>query len=207
MKKLICLLKILYLDLKPLSRPWYQYFTLPNGLSNYRYVGERGKLRTELMTKAINHANLDENDIVLDVGSNAGVYGFNLYSKVNQYIGVELDHKFYRQAIFLLNQFKQYCTVDNILFLNEDILDSTFSIKPTTLILSKVIYHNDIKNNQNKLLNKLISSSVNKLIIQGHTTQGEKGSHDYIRNIVVDYGFEIVYEDNHYEYPSIIAVR
>ena len=86
---------IFWLDLKPFSRPWYQYFETPNGLNNYRYVEERGKIRTSLMVNVLDKLEFKKDDVVLDVGSNAGLYGIELSSRVGKIYGIELDKKFY----------------------------------------------------------------------------------------------------------------
>ena len=103
MKLFLLAMKIWFLDQKPFSRPWYQYFELPNGLNNYRYVEERGKLRTDLMINALKTIDLDQKSIILDVGGNAGVFGIHLAKHVDKVYSVELDKKFHRQALSLKN--------------------------------------------------------------------------------------------------------
>lgn len=199
---------IFWLDLKPFSRPWYQYFETPNGLNNYRYVEERGKIRTSLMVNVLDKLEFKKDDVVLDVGSNAGLYGIELSSRVGKIYGIELDKKFYKHAKFLKNIFSEFNDLSNHILINGDINDNfNYVSEATVTILGKVIYHKNLNDNQDNILDTIFHSNLRMIILQGHTTQGDYGEVDFMKDTLNKYGFRIHLESYHDEYPIMVGVR
>lgn len=207
-KRFINELRIFLLDLKPFSRPWYQYFETPNGLNNYRYVEERGKTRTSLMTDVLDKLVLHKDDVVLDVGSNAGRFGIELSPRVKKIYGIELDKKFHKHAKFLKNIFSEFNDLSNHILINGDINDNyEYVSEATVTILGKVIYHKNLNDNQSNLLDTIFHSNLRMIILQGHTTQGDYGEVDFMKDTLNKYGFSIHLESYHDEYPIIVGIR
>ena len=208
MNNLIIKLLIFFLQWRYTGRKWYQFFSTPDKINNYNYVNERGKIRTELMLKAFDNFKFSKNDVVLDVGSNAGYFGIYLSKKVSKIIGIEIDKKFHRQAIFLKRLFSRYMNLDNHIIINGDVNRFNSIINEVNIIiLSKVIYHKNLDGNQVDLLDKLLKKNIKTIFLQGHTTQGYMGNLTYMKKILKKNQFKIIFENKHYEYPILVGRR
>ena len=201
-------LKMLWLHLKPFNRPWYQYFETPDGFNNYRFVRDRGQLRTALMMDALEQLEFEKTDVVVDVGSNAGRFGIALSSKVKRSYGIELDKKFHRHALFLKEIFSRYQDLTNHVLINGDINANASVVKESTVtILGKVIYHKNLENKQSELLDTIFHSKLRIAVLQGHTTQGDFGEEEFMEKLLEQYGFTVKLRIPHHEYPILIGER
>lgn len=201
-------LQMFLLGLKPFGRPWYQHFELENGLSNYKYVGDRGRLRTKLMLEALDVFPFCEDDIVTDIGSNASVFGQYILGRVAKIYGIELDRKFHRQAKFLKSFHQNPDLKKKLILLNKDINSCGKEISESNIIfMSKVLYHKNLKENQLKLLDMILHKNLRGIIMQGHTTQGSYGEMKFIEGFMDDNNFEVIYTNDHYEYPIVCGIR
>ena len=183
-------------------RPWYQYVELPSGANNFYFVRERGKIRTQLLLNFLKTQNYLNNKKVLDIGSNAGLFCcFLAMNKNCKCIGIELSRSFYYQANFIKNKFK--VNSEKLKLINGSIVDNLDIIYSSEVIIArKVLYHKNIPRAQyNNLINAIKNSKAKYIIVQGHTTQGEFGETEFIKNMLFDIGFEQKDVFNHDEYP------
>lgn len=201
-------LMIWWLDQKPFSRPWYQYFETPDGITNFRYVKDRGKRRTELMLDALRRLEFDPKDVVVDVGSNAGCFGIALSPHVARVYGVELDGKFHRQAEYLKALFSRYKNLDNHIPICGDINEYGQVIESANIaLLSKVVYHENLGGKQESLLDKIFHKGMHTVVLQGHTTQGPLGEIAFMEELLSRYGFREIHRVEDAEYPILIGRR
>lgn len=95
--------------------------TIKNKLKQESFVpskkmGQNFLLSKEIKNKIVNSANVDENDIVFEVGPGFGAITEILVKKAKKVIAVELDKRLFHHT-------KEYIKADNFLIINSDILD------------------------------------------------------------------------------------
>ena len=201
-------LKMHLLGRRPFGRPWYQYFQMNDGFSNFVYVGDRGKLRTSILLRALDAFPFSHTDVVADIGSNASVFGQYILDRVSKIYAVEIDKKFHRQALFLKSLHEESKIQKKLVLLNKDInLCTTQLLESNIVFLSKVLYHQNLDNNQESLLNTILHPNLRGVIMQGHTTQGELGTLDFIEDFMRVNNFSVVYSEPHHEYPVVCGVK
>ena len=191
------------------GRRWYQYFDFGDGLNNFKYVGERGKYRTQSFVEFINNLQWGLREKVVDVGCNAGTYCYEISKKVDCVVGVELSKAFYKQSVYLRNLYLENgYDLSNVKIENADIT-KRFSVfdGATTVFLSKVLYHKNLNGLGEEILKYISSRKVGRIIVQGHTTQGELGEDVFIASILKSYGYKVQHIDNHDEYPILVAIK
>ena len=193
---------------RPFGRSWYQYFSFPDNSSNIQFAGERGKLRTEIMTSSFESFPFLPSDVVLDIGSNSGLFGLLLSHKVSKSYSIELDPSFHMQAEYVKFMYEKYHRPEKHILINDDIFNRAELFRESSVILaSKVFYHRHLFGNQDKLESLIFHSNLRGIIIQGHTTQGLYGTLPFMRELVTAKGMKIVYVQDHCEYPLVAALR
>lgn len=191
------------------GRRWYQYFDFGEGVNNFKYVGERGKYRTQSFVEFIDNLQWGSSEKVVDVGCNAGRYCYEISKKVDSVVGVELSKAFYKQSLYLKDLYLENgYDLSNVKIENADIT-KRFSIfdGATTVFLSKVLYHKSLNGLGEEILKYISSRKVGRIIVQGHTTQGELGEDMFIASILEGYGYKVQHIDNHDEYPILVAIK
>ena len=197
-----------FLGQRPIGRPWYQHFEMSDGFSNFKYVGERGQLRTSIMLKALDAFPFLDTDVVTDIGSNASVFGQYILGRVSKIYAIELDQKFHRQAKFLKALHKDSDDQKKLVLLNRDINSCVSQISKSNIVfISKVLYHQNLNNNQQSLIDMILHPQLRGVIMQGHTTQGELGNLRYIEDFMKRNNFDVIYKVEHHEYPVVCGVR
>jgi len=74
---------------------------------------------------------------VLEIGSNAGVFAYEIAKVANTYIGIEKEEAFYRQAMITAKHMKS----DNHRFINGDIFSETLNSDINAFVGLFVLYH------------------------------------------------------------------
>lgn len=201
-------LKIKLLNYKIFGgRRWYQYFNFGEDKNNYKYVGDRGKYRTESFVSFIHQLDWNKNDKIVDVGCNAGRYCFEVSKYVKRVVGVEFSSSFCKQAEYLRSLYDQNgYDLSNVEIINDDITKryDVFD-EATTVFMSKVLYHKNLNGLGEEILRILSEKKVKRIIVQGHTTQGEMGEDEHIVKMLETLGYESKYIDKHKEYPLTIS--
>jgi len=191
------------------GRRWYQYFDFGNGISNRKYIDERAVYRTESFVKFLKNIEWDSDEEIVDVGCNAGRYCYEMSNNVRKATGIEFSRRFVRQAKFLRYLYeKKGLDLKNVKIVYGDVMKNLELFdNATTVILSKVLYHKNLNGAGEKILEGLSSNGVNRIIIQGHTTQGNMGEDKYIQDLLQKYNYSTQSIDQHEEYPIAIAIR
>lgn len=191
------------------GRKWYQHIRFPEGVTNFRYTGERGKLRTALFVEFLESFELKPEDRVLDIGSNAGLFCLRVSSRVQSATGIEFDPGFYKQALFVKKVLSRPDQdYSNVTFIQGSILDHLDLVQSSTILFaSKVLYHKNLGSGVNQLLSSVRSSNVHTILLQGHTTQGELGQKGGMTQLMESIGFDLQTVFPHPEYPVAVARR
>ncbi len=196
------------LGCRPIGRSWYQHFEMNDGFTNFKHVGDRGRLRTNIMLKALDAFPFLNTDVVTDIGSNASVFGQYILGRVSKVYGIEIDQKFHRQAKFLKSLYDDNDDQRKLILLNRDIQSCVTEITASTIVfISKVLYHKNINKNQQSLMGMILHPNLRGVIMQGHTTQGEFGSLKFIEDFMMRNNFDVIYKEEHHEYPIVCGVR
>ena len=192
------------------GRSWYQYIDFGGGITTEAWSHGKAKLRTESFLAFLQGSDyLRSDDIVVDIGCNAGLFSLIAAQKCAQVHGVEIDLRFIRQAEFVKSYWDSIGRrVDNVKFLLCDITQKLdlFS-KATVVFASKVLYHKNIGDRFRQLMDAIQNSPVRLILVQGHTTQGEKGQDEGMRILMSKYSFDYQMVENVPEYPIGIAKR
>jgi hypothetical protein len=187
------------------GRKWYQYVDFGNGVT----TSAGGKLRTETFIDFMTKFDLTKNDRLLDIGSNAGLFCLLCAPRCAHVIGIEYDAAFHKQAMFLKRHFDQTDRdISNVELLNDDVtlhLDR-FSDR-TVVFASKVLYHKHLGDGVFRVMEAIQKAPVRAIIVQGHTTQGERGQNEGVRTMLSEYGFSFQTVFEHDEYPIGVATR
>jgi hypothetical protein len=189
------------------GRRWYQYFDFGYGYENLKFVGANGKYRTESFVRCLHSMEWSPDEKVVDVGSNAGRYCYEISKYVRKVVGIEYSKAFCRHANYLRKLYvKNGSNLDNVEILNCDIANSLEVFEgANTVFLSKVLYHKNLKGIGEEILKYISKNKVNRIFIQGHTTQGLMGEDKYVSELLVKYRYKSFSYDNHSEYPITIA--
>ena len=87
-------------------------------------------------------------------------------------------------------------------------MDNLQLIEDRTIVLaSKVLYHKYLGDAVYDLMQAIKDSPVRAILLQGHTTQGEKGQNEGMAKMMNDYGFTYEIINDVEEYPIAIAYR
>ena len=160
------------------------------------------------MTDAFQKYPFSRDDVVLDIGSNAGIFGLTLSSRVKECYSIELDPAFCMQAEYLRFIMKDYHEPERHHIINDDIFQrSDLFSKSTVILASKVFYHKNLMGQQDLLKSLVFHSRLKGIIIQGHTTQGQYGQLPFMNDLVGSNFLRTIYENPHHEYPLIAAVK
>ena len=189
------------------GRRWYQYFDFGGGYDNHKFVGERGKYRTESFINCLHSMKWSADEKVVDVGCNAGRYCFEISKYVKKVVGVEYSRAFCEHANYLRELYQRNgSSLNNVEILNDNIANILEVFEDAnTVLLSKVLYHKSLNGLGEEILKEIAKNKIARIIIQGHTTQGSMGEDQYVSELLVKYGYKPLSYDHHSEYPITIA--
>ena len=84
------------------GRKWYQYIDFGNGLTTEKKSAGDAYLRTTSFLSFLQNTDLIKaDDVVLDIGCNAGLFSLVAATRCKHVYGMEVDARFARQAEFL----------------------------------------------------------------------------------------------------------
>jgi hypothetical protein len=153
-------------------------------------------------------------DVIVDIGSNAGLFSLVAAQRCKQVWGVEVDKPSLRQAKFLKGCWKATgkC-VDNVTFLHGDIMDHLDLFSQATVVFaSKVLYHALLGDGVFKLMEAIEQSPVRLIVMQGHSglttpRHGQYGEDEGMRDLVMKHGFDYRLVADVPKFPIVIARR
>jgi len=200
-------------EVKRLS-PWYQGIELDGIITTH--IGDA--------TKHINKTNefldffipkLKSDDIVLDLGSNAGLFTIEAALKCKKAIGIELkERNWVAQSRLVRRVWEENYQHDlsDAHFVFGDIMDHLYLIDDVTVILTcKFFHHEGIRPNLNTLLHSIKHSKVERIFLQLHTlenTYGVLGTMKGNVRLLKKCGFVVVDQNlENAEYPILEAQR
>ena len=191
------------------GRTWYQYVQFRK-ITTRRYCGKKGVERTESFLSWLKQDNLlRSDDVVLDLGSNAGYLAIKMVSKVKRVYAIEIDSKFHRQAQFLRRIMLKGENRSNLELIHGDIFDQIGLLENVSvLVASKFFYHPNFSTDIEKFMYAVNRSKIRLIVIQGHIVWGELGNESGIHNLLEKHGFKYlsgIAGTN--EYPIGIAKR
>lgn len=211
MKNLLTRMKAKMLGSKLWGRKWYQTVNLGEGISTHDLAGggiDRATLRTESFQKWVTKV-VKPADSIVDVGCNAGLFTLEAAQICNRAVGVEYDKDFVNQAAFLKRAWdKQGKSVGNVEFIHGSIADHLAVIQEATVLFaSKVLYHKNLGEDLFRLMEAVQASKIDRILAQGHVTQGTLGSIAGMTQLFKDYGFSTEVLEEIDEYPILLATR
>ena len=199
---------------------WYQYVEFGNGLTNSRSSlgnrqNEKQYVRTESFLAYLESEDLfTTDDVIVDIGSNAGLFSLVAAQRCKQVWGVEIDKPSLRQAKFLKAHWKATGKrVDNVIFLHGDIMDHLNLLSQATVVFaSKVLYHALLGDGVFKLMKAIEQSPVRLIVMQGHSglttpRHGQYGEDEGMRDLVMKHGFDYRLVVDVPKFPISIARR
>mgnify|MGYP001217770055 FL=1 len=199
---------------------WYQYLEFGNGLTNSWWSSgsqqnEKQRVRTESFLAFLESEDLfTTDDVIVDIGSNAGLFSLVAAQRCKQVWGVEVDKPSLRQAKFLKGYWKSTGKrVDNVIFLHGNIMDHLDLLSQATVIFaSKVLHHALIGDRVFKLMEAIEQSPVRLIVMQGHSglthlRLGEYGEDEGMRDLVMKHGFDYRLVADVPKFPIAIANR
>ena len=192
------------------GRKWYQYLDFGDGLTTARWSAGDQQLRTTSFLSFLHNQDLlTADDVIVDIGCNAGLFSLVAAQKCKQVYGIEIDKPFWRQAQFLKGRWKAAGNrVDNVTFLHGDIMAHLGLISQTTVVFaSKVLYHVLLGDGVFRLMEAIEQGPVRLIIMQGHTVRGEHGQDEGMRDLVMNHGFQYRLAEDVPEFPIAIATR
>jgi SAM-dependent methyltransferase len=192
------------------GRKWYQYIDFGNGVTTQRWSAGQAKLRTSSFLSFLSRYNLlTKEDIVLDIGCNAGLFSLVASQTCRHVYGVEIDSRFIHQARFLKRHWKAAGKhVDNVTFIYGSITGHLdLASQATVIFASKVLYHTLLGDRVNDLMDAIEKGSSRLIVMQGHTVRGTLGQDDGMRDLVTRHGFKYSLVDDVPDFPIAIASR
>ena len=104
------------------GRMWYQHIDFGDGLTTARWSAGDAYLRTMSFLSFLQESDLiTEDDLVVDIGCNGGLFSLVAAQRCKQVFGVEIDRSFARQAKFVKRWWRsQGKRVDNVTFVQGD---------------------------------------------------------------------------------------
>ena len=191
------------------GRKWYQSVELVDGASSTTTTThERAQRRTNSFSRWIPKI-VEPTDHVVDLGCNAGLFCCEAAQICDSVVGVEIDKDFVAQARLLLENWKKRGKkVDNVEIVHGDVTEDLSLLKDTTLLFaSKVLYHKGLGDRLHVLMEGIRQSKIDRILAQGHTTQGELGSYEGMERLFAKYGFSTEMLEDVFEYPIVLARR
>lgn len=194
------------------GRRWYQLFEFSDSLSNISYCAsgpERLRYRMEQYVDALSSLDLDQEDTLLDIGSNAGLYSFLCAPRVKKVIAVEYDKIFHRQAMLAKELWQKYKSpLPNVDLVNDSVTNCLDMIRESDVILaSKVLYHSNLGDGVHDVIRAIGEGKARKVLIQGHDKWGEMGTSEGAGALFEEYGFTITSISDDPEYPISLATK
>lgn len=199
---------------KPLlgGRRWYQYVEFGNSLTTERWgAGNMQSRTTSFLQFLERQTDLQSDDVVVDIGSNAGLFTLTAAQTCHHATGVEIDSAFDRQARFLKGRWQaDGYRVDNVTFVRGSITEHLEIVMNATVVLaSKVLYHNLLGESLDQLMEAIEIGSARLIVMQGHSipVRGEIGTDAGMRNLFEKHGFQYELAASVPEYPIAVAIR
>ena len=193
------------------GRRWYQHIEFSDQVSTRRFCGPKGVERTGSFLDWLGTSELlSPEDVVLDLGSNAGFLSVAMAEKVRRVVGIELDRGFYRQSKFVLSYLKNRSpNVDKVEVHRGDVTRNLHLLENVTVVLaSKFLYHKNFSEEIHEFMSAVQSSAVRLFVVQGHTVQGDLGGDSGAAELLRQYGFSYREEtSSSSEYPIGVAER
>lgn len=192
------------------GRAWYQYVEFGPGLSTARWSAGDTKFRTQSFLSFLERENLlTEDDVVLDIGSNAGLFSLAVAAHCRMVYGIEIDRGFAHQAAFLKGWWsRQGRRTDNVRLIRGNVADHASIISEATVIFaSKVLYHAMLREDLDKLLRSIQDGPARLVVMQGHDVRGTIGQDAGMRELMEGIGFEYRLTEDVPEFPIAIARR
>ena len=192
------------------GRRWYQYIDFGSGLTTASWSAGDTKLRTTSFLSFLNGQDLlMQDDVVVDIGCNAGLFSLVAAQTCKRVYGVEIDKPFWRQAQFVKKRWKTAGNrVNNVTFMRGDIMAHLGLLSQATVVFaSKVLYHVLLGERVLKLMEAIEMGPVRLIIMQGHTVRGGHGQDEGMRALVTKHGFQYRLAEDVPEFPIAIASR
>ena len=194
------------------GRRWYQYIEFEGGLTTERWgAGELKPRTSSFRTYLEEQFELTQDDIVVDIGSNAGLFTLLTAQHCKHAFGVEIDKGFDRQARFLKKKYGEAgLRVDNVTFIRGSITEHLDIMKTATVILaSKILYHDLLGGGLDEMMEAIENGMSRVVLMQGHSVpaRGPLGTDDGMRRLFEKYGFHYELSANVPEFPIATATR
>lgn len=197
------------------GRTWYQFIEFSDGITNEGYAGRKAVERTRSFEEWLrNFSDLEDRDVVLDLGSNAAWLSICLAEKVDRVKAVEIDSRFGRQARFVTNFFRPKIEhVKRVSLFEGDIRRHLDLLDDVTVVLaSKFLYHPNFSNGSvegaRTLMKKIMESNVRMIVVQNHVTHDNLGDDASVSSLFGQYGFSYQsHRGGTEEYPIGVATR
>ena len=195
------------------GRPWYQCVDVAGDLSTEPLcAGTPGQARhrTETFARFLRDSGeLRASDVVVDVGSNAGLYTLMASRVARRAIGVEFDDRFHRQALLIRSLWQASGRdASRARLIYGDITRKLGLFRDADVVFaSKVLYHEHLGDGVHDIMRAIEAGPARTIMIQGHSVQGELGTDDGIRDLTAKYGFTYTTVLDDHDYPIAIARR
>lgn len=189
------------------KRGWYQNIKIGN---NETISGNdlRANVRTDSILKFIPQV-VDNNDVVLDIGCNAGLYTLTAAQYCKKAIGLDISDDFIEQANFVKTIWeKNNKKTSNVEFKKHDILEDLKILNDVDIVFAcKVLYHKNFVEGIDNFMNALKKSKAKLVFAQGHVTQPRYSNIKSMTELFDKYGFDVTILENIPEYPIVLANR
>lgn len=190
------------------GRRWYQHVEVSAGGLSTAQRDPRARRRTDSFLAWIPRV-VRPADRVFDIGCNAGLFSFAAGEICQSVVGVELDRHFVAQARLVEASWRQAGRpADRVRIIQGDVAAHLDLLADRTLVLaSKVLYHKWLAAHLDELLRSIERSPADRVLAQGHVTQGELGTAAGMARLFAQYGFRSELLDDVPEYPIVLARR
>jgi SAM-dependent methyltransferase len=190
------------------GRRWYQRIDLGGGALATARRDVRAQRRTESFLRWLPRV-VQPEDRVVDIGCNAGLFSFAAGEICQSVVGVELDKHFIAHARLVQETWrKEHGASHKVEIVEGDIVANLHVFWNCSLVLaSKVLYHKWLGEGLRPLMKAIADSPADRILAQGHTTQGELGTAAGMIRLFAEHGFRGELVEDVPEYPIVLARR
>jgi hypothetical protein len=191
------------------EKGWYQWIDLGDGTTTKAKTHHRAKRRTISLVKWIQKL-VDVDDVVLDIGCNAGIHSLIAGEICKRVQGVEVVKSYVKQANWVKEEWERKIGRDlsHVTFHTLDINKRLELLNDKTfLIASKVLYHKAFRAGIPAFMKAVKKSPIKTILVQGHTTRGSLGQISGMKSLLQNHGFSFELLEDVEEYPIAVGTR
>jgi len=191
---------------------WYQCIDVGTGRIIHTEASQHISGRTEDLLPFI-YERLSEDDVVVDIGCNSGLYTILCGARCRRAIGVEVASRYLRQAVWVQRQWaiENRRQLGNIKFICASITDRLDLLKNCTfLLIPKIFHHKKFEHRQiDKFMSAVKKAPIKTVLIQGHKQRGVRGRQAFLIQTLKRFGFttKLLLDESENDFPIVIGTR